>query len=73
MISPTTRRIGALILLVLLIGVPFIDWKLGAVLWMCAWLVYIFQNLIPGRNWKLGQEDEEADGEDDGEDEPGGK
>ena len=62
--TQTTRRIGAGILLILLIVVPFIDWKLGAVLWMCAWLVYIFQNLIPGQNWKLGQDAEEEDGED---------
>ena len=59
--SQTTRKIGAAILLVILIGVPFIDWKLGAVLWMCAWLVYIFQYLIPGQKWKLGQEVDEED------------
>ena len=52
--SQTTRKICAAILLVLLIGVPFIDWKLGAVLWMCAWLVFIFQNLFPAHNWKFG-------------------
>ena len=43
--SQTKRRILAAILLVILIGVPFLDWKLGAVLWMCAWLVFILQNL----------------------------
>jgi len=59
--SRTTRKIFAVIILVLLIGVPFIDWKLGAVLWMCAWLVFIFQNLFPQHNWKLGQENEEED------------
>ena len=57
--SRTTRKIFAVILLVLLIGVPFLDWKLGAVLWMCAWLVFIFQNLFPSHNWKPGDEDME--------------
>jgi hypothetical protein len=61
--SRTTRKIFAAILLVLLIGVPFIDWKVGAVLWMCAWLVFIFQNLFPRHNWQPGPEN-------DGEDEP---
>jgi hypothetical protein len=59
--SPTTRKIFAVILLVLLIGVPFIDWKLGAVLWMSAWLVFIFQNLFPRHNWKFGEDDVEDD------------
>jgi ABC-type transport system involved in cytochrome bd biosynthesis fused ATPase/permease subunit len=53
--SQTTRKIFAAILLVLLIGLPFIDWKLGAVLWMCAWLVFIFQKLF-GHHWKIGEE-----------------
>lgn len=54
-----------MVLLVLLIGVPFWDWKLGAVLWMCAWFVFIFQNIFPKHEWKLGdieeQEDEKQD------------
>ena len=59
--SQTTRKIFAVILLVLLVGLPFIDLKLGAFLWMCAWLIYIFQKLFPGHNWKQGAEDEEED------------
>lgn len=47
-----------MILLVLLIGVPFWDWKLGAVLWMCAWLVFIFQNIFPKHEWKFGNNEE---------------
>lgn len=57
--SPTTRKFFAVILLVLLIGLPFIDWKLGAVLWMCAWLIFMFQKLFPKHNWKLEEDDDE--------------
>ena len=66
-----TRKIFAAILLVLLIGLPFIDWKLGAVLWICAWLVFIFQNLL-GHHWKSGEDNDldEVDDEKDGGDEP---
>lgn len=59
--SQTKRRILAAILLIILIGVPFLDWRLGAVLWMCAWLVFIFQNLYSGRNPKLGENNDEDD------------
>ena len=58
--SRNKRKIFALILLVLLIGVPFIDWKLGALLWMSAWLVFIFQNLLGKGQWKV---EDEGDGE----------
>ncbi|KPJ99891.1 MAG: hypothetical protein AMJ60_03485 [Desulfobacterales bacterium SG8_35] len=61
--SQTARKISAAVLLVLLIGVPFIDWKLGAVLWMCAWLIFIFQNLFPGHSWKFGDENAEDEEE----------
>ena len=54
LISPQMKRkISAAILLVILIGVPFLNWRLGAVLWMCAWLVFIFQNLLSRQNWNL--------------------
>jgi len=53
--SQTTRKICAAILLVILIGVPFIDWKLGAVLWMCAWLIFIFQNLFSKHDLKTSE------------------
>jgi hypothetical protein len=55
------RKIGAGILLVLLLGVPFINWRLGAVLWMCAWLVFILQNTLSRRNWHLGTKNEDKD------------
>jgi len=57
------RKIFAIILLVLLIGVPFWDWKLGAVLWMCAWLIFIFQNIFPKHQWKLGENEEQNEEE----------
>ncbi len=60
--SKTTRKIFAAILLVLLIVLPFIDWKLGAVMWICAWLVFIFQNLL-GQHGKSGEEDDSGDDE----------
>jgi hypothetical protein len=62
--SKIKRRIFAAILLIILIGVPFWDWKLGAVLWMCAWLVFIFQNLYSGRNWKFGENKDQGDEQD---------
>jgi len=40
------RRIGALILLIALLVVPFINWRLGAWLWLCAGLVHVFQGLF---------------------------
>jgi len=58
--SKTTRKICAAILLVLLIGLPFIDWRLGAVLWISAWLVFIFQNLL-GHHWKSKEDNGEED------------
>jgi len=59
--TSTVRKFFAVILLILLIGVPFINWKLGAVFWMCAWLIFIFQNLFSRHSWKLPHEDEEGD------------
>jgi len=62
--SHIKRRIFAAILLTILIGVPFWDWKLGAVLWMCAWLVFIFQNLYSSRNRKLRENKNQGDEQD---------
>jgi hypothetical protein len=61
------RRILAGILLLLLIVVPFLDWRIGAVMWLSAWLVFIFQKLFNRQGWKLGDDDgqEGCDGEDD--------
>ena len=41
-----SRKIGAWILLILLLVVPFINWRLGALLWMCAWVTYICQGVF---------------------------
>jgi ABC-type transport system involved in cytochrome bd biosynthesis fused ATPase/permease subunit len=57
--TQTTRKLFAIILLVLLLVVPFINWKLGALFWMCAWLIFIFQNLFSRQTWKLGKENDE--------------
>lgn len=62
--SQIKRRIFAAILLVALIVVPFLDWKLGAVLWMSAWLVFIFQNLYSGHTRRLSENDETEEGRD---------
>ena len=66
MITNKKRKFFALILLILLIIVPFINWQLGALMWMCAWLVFIFQNIFSRQTWNLGdkEEDEEEDKED---------
>ena len=63
--SQTKRRVFAAILLIILIGVPFLDWKLGAVLWMCAWLVFIFQNLYSGRSYLKPEENKDQGDEED--------
>jgi len=57
----TTRKFFAIILLVLLLVVPFINWRLGAVFWMCAWLIFIMQKLFSQNNWKLGNDSNEED------------
>ena len=62
--SKTKRKFFAVILLIILIGVPFWNWRLGAVLWMCAWLVFIFQNLYSGRNSKFGKNKDPGDEQD---------
>jgi hypothetical protein len=59
--TPPIRKFFAVILLILLIGVPFINWKLGAVFWMCAWLIFIFQNLFSRHSWKLPQEEDDGE------------
>jgi hypothetical protein len=52
------RKIGAWALLILLIVVPFLNWRLGALLWMCAWVTYICQSLF-NRNLPIDIDDEE--------------
>ena len=64
MANDKKRKFFAVILLILLIVVPFIDWRLGAVMWMCAWLVFIFQNLLSKQQWNLGDKEKEEEEED---------
>jgi hypothetical protein len=63
MITDKTRKLFAVILLSLLIIVPFIDWRLGAVMWMCAWLVFLFQKLFSRQDWNIGDKADEYDDE----------
>lgn len=58
------RRIGAGILLFLLLVVPFLDWRLGAVMWMSAWLVFILQKIFDRGSWKIGEDDDSSGGDD---------
>jgi len=37
------RKIAAWLILIILIVTPFFNWRLGAVIWMCAWIIYILQ------------------------------
>ena len=54
----TYKRIAAAILLAFLLIIPFIDWRLGAVMWMSAWLVFILQKLFSRQEWRLGDGEE---------------
>ncbi len=58
------KRIMAGTLLVLLIVVPFLDWRIGAVLWMSAWLVFILQKLYSREEWNLGKDRDDGSDED---------
>jgi len=59
--TQTTRKFFAALLLVFLIVLPFVDWKLGALLWMCAWLIFIFQKLFSRHHWKFMEKNDEED------------
>jgi hypothetical protein len=55
------RKIGAIIILFLLLVVPFLNWRIGAILWMSAWLTYIFQGLAKGWAFR-GKKKDDPDG-----------
>ena len=38
----------------MLLFVPFLNWRLGAVIWMCAFLVYIIQLALGSRGKREG-------------------
>jgi hypothetical protein len=56
------RKFGAWILLVLLLVVPFINWQLGALIWMCAFLVYILQQVFKGNPLSVAPTQEDVEG-----------
>lgn len=42
------RRISAGILLLLLLVLPFIAWRIGAILWLCVGITYICTQVLGG-------------------------
>lgn len=42
----TCKKIVVWILLIILIVSPFINWRVGAVIWLCAWIMYVLQMAI---------------------------
>jgi hypothetical protein len=48
------RRIAAAILLLVLLVVPFLNWQVGLLLWLCAWIMFILGKLFDRKSWKLG-------------------
>lgn len=63
------RKLGVWIVLFLLLVVPFFNWQLGALFWMCAFLVYVLQQVFSGNPFTVVpkqedfKEDEEASSE----------
>lgn len=60
------RTFYAWIILFLLLVVPFFNWRLGASFWMCAFLVYVFQQVFSKNPFKIKrpQGDDDNDKED---------
>ncbi len=54
-------KFSAWVILILLVVVPFFNWRLGASFWMCALLVYICQQVFSGNPFRLRRPDEEED------------
>lgn len=46
------RRIAAAILLLVLLAAPFLNWRLGLLLWLCAWIMFIVAKLFDRRSWR---------------------
>lgn len=49
------KRFLAIIVLLLLLVVPFFNWRAGAVLWLIAWTVYLVKSLHDKRSVAGGQ------------------
>jgi hypothetical protein len=37
------KKTAVWILLCLLIVVPFLNWRIGALIWLCAWIIYLLR------------------------------
>ena len=59
------RKIAAGIILALLLIIPFINWRMGAVFWLCAMIIFVMQGLFNRKNWNLGvpEDDNQEDSE----------
>jgi len=62
---PVMKKVLAIIVLILLLVVPFFNWRAGALLWLIAWSVFLLQGLYAGRPVEdgkpgKGEEDEEG-------------
>ena len=44
------KKVLAIIVLFLLLVVPFLNWRAGAVLWLMAWALFVLQGLFVSRN-----------------------
>jgi len=53
------RKIVAWIILVILLVVPFLNWELGAIFWLCAGLVFISQGLFKGKPLEIHEDEDE--------------
>lgn len=42
------KKLVAWALLLILVVVPFINWRVGAVVWLCAWITYVLQMAVSG-------------------------
>ena len=51
------KKILAIIVLFLLLGVPFFNWRAGAVLWLIAWSVFLLQGLFARKPAEDGEEE----------------
>lgn len=53
------RRVYAIIVLFLLLVVPFLNWRVGAVLWLIAWSAFLLKGLFAKRDTHDGGEEDE--------------
>ena len=58
------KKVLAIIVLFLLLVVPFLNWRAGAVLWLVAWSVFLLQGLYVKHS---GGDERKERGEEEGE------